>query len=1131
MALNFDKDGFLIGEKRFKELNGNVSEIDNTTKEILQVLTEGFDLNKNDNIKERTHLDKLIQQVIQQKRLSDSIRQQLQYSQAKKNQNKPLNTTKKLEKKDTIKDFGKVKKIVTKEPISDQISQLKTTKRQKTEVQAHNLPGRNEKGQFISQKDSNLEQIADKITDVAQELSTTDTTGISPELDAINEIGEIVSPAGRALKAMGRGAGWLFKRKSKRDTLQPEEQSKYNKIEDAHNREERRLLRLILREIGDKSLWSMLASLLPFLKRKPEEPECCCDDDDDDDEGFDIDLDRRKNGRKGRFPRKPQTPETEKRQPTSTKKPNTKPKESKKSKLKDIFKGTGQLLKRGKGFFGPLAGIAGAVGAGIGLMDWKNMSVEDRGGAVGGAVGGVGGVVGGAALGATIGSVVPVVGTAVGGIVGGIVGGFAGDWLGDVLGRKIAPHTTGMMQKISDFGSYVQTELPIVLGNGIDRTKDGFFRAFDFVTQTSSGLWDFTKGVLDNALSFVFSTIDYIKNVTIIGINSFQNIINAGIDGISNLFSIAKNFVTSSATGLFNWIKDKVSNSSSGSDEENSNISGEGGTVTGSNYDSKKTAKENAINVASTWKLGGIGSLSEDETKRFVASVIATESAGGKLDATERATGAYIGKYQIGASWLADAGFINKGKLMQAKKGYKTDWDFAKSGQARKFLKDSSNWNNGLSYEKFMSSGELQDEAFKKGTENNLRILQKNGALAGKNNLQVAGLLKAAHIGGAGNAIKVAKGGEGAKDANGTSARKYYNDIVQNNDGIGGTNFSKTTANTPPTSIPKSLTGVPKSLAGSTSTYTQNTTNNSKDFYVFGDSIAFGITASQGSADFRNKGVVGQNLGGMGSRPILQMLENAAEKGQIQGRNIVISSGASNDLADKKNVNYDNIRKQIMVAKNAGASSVSLMGVSNTLKNANRKIGEVDVNEAQYSPVVNQELQKIAKELGVNFINWGSTQKGDLIHGSAKDYRNAMNSVGLTGKALMIEGAEQTSSAKWTPFKSRMKTIIPTRSVGNQNKNTAPTKKQESKPDIRKSLGGFGGNIKVPNKLGVSNVQKPQSPSGVVVNSSAMNAMLSANNKQHIQSNNPVDVSQNISDASLAYITNGGYSHNPYNNA
>lgn len=1110
MALNFDKDGFLIGEKRFKELNGNVSEIDNTTKEILQVLAEGLDLNKNDNIKERTHLDKLIQQVIQQKRLSDSIRQQLQYSQAKKNQNKSLNTTKKLEKKDTIKDFGKVKKIVTKEPISDQISQLKTTKRQKTEVQAHNLPGRNEKGQFISQKDSNLEQIADKITDVAQELSTTDTTGISPELDAINEIGEIVSPAGRALKAMGRDASWLFKRKSKRDTLQPEEQSKYNKIEDAHNREERRLLRLILREIGDKSLWSMLASLLPFLKRKPEEPECCCDDDDDD-EGFDIDLDRRKNGRKGRLPRKPQTPETEKRQPTSTKKPNTKPKESKKSKLKDIFKGTGQLLKRGKGFFGPLAGIAGAVGAGIGLMDWKNMSVEDRGGAVGGAVGGVGGVVGGAALGATIGSVVPVVGTAVGGIVGGIVGGFAGDWLGDVLGRKIAPHTTGMMQKISDFGSYVQTELPIVLGNGIDRTKDGFFRAFDFVTQTSSGLWDFTKGVLDNALSFVFSTIDYIKNVTIIGINSFQNIINAGIDGISNLFSIAKNFVTSSATGLFNWIKDKVSISSEENNSDSSSASagytvgnesvtfenGAKRSLYGANYNKHATmitrlAQENGIDPNSLLAFANIESGFNENAQNEV----------------------YGGLFQINKSdhknW--------RNPEYNTKEAIKL-WKANEKYYKRQFGANAV-WDAGTAYLYHQQGMGGATALLKNKNMNVVDALMTNSYWRGKGRAYVARM--------------VAKNGGNANMTAGQFAGMWINRGNALADGYRGNTGTKLGNSIPNghNNSTKISDSIPKTLAGSTSTYTtQNASNSSKDYYVFGDSIAFGITASQGDANVGNKGVVGQNLGGMGSRVILQILENAANKGQIQGRNIVISSGASNDLADKKNVNYDNIRKQIMVAKNAGASSVSLMGVSNTLKNANRKIGEVDVNEAQYSPVVNQELQKIAKELGVNFINWGSTQKGDLIHGSAKDYRNAMNSVGLTGKALMIEGAEQTSSAKWAPFKSRMKTIIPTRSVGNQNKNTAPTKKQESKPDIRKSLGGFGGNIKVPNKLGVSNVQKPQSPSGVVVNSSAMNAMLSVNNKQHIQSNNPVDVSQNISDASLAYITNGGYSHNPYNNA
>ena len=48
----------------------------------------------------------------------------------------------------------------------------------------------------------------------------------------------------------------------------------------------------------------------------------------------------------------------------------------------------------------------------------------------------------------------------------------------------------------------------------------------------------------------------------------------------------------------------------------------------------------------------------------------------------------------------------------------------------------------------------------------------------------IAGLLKARHIAGMGGALTVAKGGSGASDSNGTSARKYYDDVAKDKNGF-----------------------------------------------------------------------------------------------------------------------------------------------------------------------------------------------------------------------------------------------------------------------------------------------------------------------------------------------------------
>lgn len=77
-----------------------------------------------------------------------------------------------------------------------------------------------------------------------------DTTGYDPTVDAMNEISTILSPATRGFRMMGRGAAWLYKRKTKRDEVLPEEQSRHNDDVERHNREERKLLKRIADRLG-----------------------------------------------------------------------------------------------------------------------------------------------------------------------------------------------------------------------------------------------------------------------------------------------------------------------------------------------------------------------------------------------------------------------------------------------------------------------------------------------------------------------------------------------------------------------------------------------------------------------------------------------------------------------------------------------------------------------------------------------------------------------------------------------------------------------------------------------------------------------------------------------------------------
>ncbi len=197
------------------------------------------------------------------------------------------------------------------------------------------------------------------------------------------------------------------------------------------------------------------------------------------------------------------------------------------------------------------------------------------------------------------------------------------------------------------------------------------------------------------------------------------------------------------------------------------------------------TNPQTSVRTATDYHAGTIGNLDDAWTRRLVASVVDTESSGGRLDA-DNGVG-YYGRYQGGAGWLTDAGLVNREKYAAALKasGYTNDWDWGKSGGAQKFLADPANWNNGLSLDKYLASAEIQDQAFRTNSNATYQQGVRDGIFTADTPPNVvAGFLKARHLGGYDNAIDAAQGQGNVADANGTTTGKYYNDIARNNDGF-----------------------------------------------------------------------------------------------------------------------------------------------------------------------------------------------------------------------------------------------------------------------------------------------------------------------------------------------------------
>lgn len=193
--------------------------------------------------------------------------------------------------------------------------------------------------------------------------------------------------------------------------------------------------------------------------------------------------------------------------------------------------------------------------------------------------------------------------------------------------------------------------------------------------------------------------------------------------------------------------------------------------------------QQRAVTTAHEYRQGNIAVLDEAMTRRLVASTVFTESNGGDLAITNRQ--GYVGRYQAGAQWLADAGLVDRAKLEEAMAGEKTEWNWAVSGGMGRFLDDPANWKNGLSLERYKASADLQDQAFKRICDAAFERASKQGLLhEGDDPGRIAGFLKARHIAGYGGAVAVLRGKPARRDGNGTSNYDYFNDIARNRDGL-----------------------------------------------------------------------------------------------------------------------------------------------------------------------------------------------------------------------------------------------------------------------------------------------------------------------------------------------------------
>jgi hypothetical protein len=154
-----------------------------------------------------------------------------------------------------------------------------------------------------------------------------------------------------------------------------------------------------------------------------------------------------------------------------------------------------------------------------------------------------------------------------------------------------------------------------------------------------------------------------------------------------------------------------------------------------------------------------MGVLDQQDLRAYMAQLGYTEN-GSKY--TGANTLGYQGKYQMGSQALQGLGYVKAG-----------------TPQSVDALNNPNNWTgkNGISSATdFQNNPSVQEEAMYTYTRSNYATLESNGVITSATSKEdVAGLLSASHLAGAGGTSNWYKTGKSFSDAYGTTIESYFN--------------------------------------------------------------------------------------------------------------------------------------------------------------------------------------------------------------------------------------------------------------------------------------------------------------------------------------------------------------------
>lgn len=440
-VLSYDELGFIIGMKRVEK---KVSTIDSNIEKIIDILTQSFEEQKAQFAKPQpklTEFQKMLNAV--------NNRPALDFEDLLKEKANPITQSFVVADK-LVKDFAdileqSVDNLKTVE--KKQINQPKSIK-PAIEINSHEdlskvlsptVPERDEKGRFVSnpnepQNQSSIRKVAQTITTAIKGIMPNSPQGVDPTVDAINEVGHLLSPVRRAAGlAMRPLTG--FMRSRKRNEPLPREQEN-------HNRKQIKLLKRIADNLVSKG--GLLGSIGKLLNSVLSA-------------GGGLLGGTLGKGKKG---------------------------------VGKLGKGLGKLLKFGRGL-----PVIGALAAGASLLDWNEQSSQEKGGTVGSLAGGVIGGTVGSLLGPAGTLIGGMAGSWIGNKLGTAVAPYFKEWTDSLIAADVPGIINTAWKGFVSYASNAFDQAKGTASKVVDGVKDTAGDTLDFIKDKFNRFNPFHDGV------------------------------------------------------------------------------------------------------------------------------------------------------------------------------------------------------------------------------------------------------------------------------------------------------------------------------------------------------------------------------------------------------------------------------------------------------------------------------------------------------------------------------------------------------------------------------------------------------------------------------------------------------------